>query len=1318
MVEPLTLVELLCYRALHHPEQRAYTFLIDGEVEGPYLTYKELDRQARAIGALLQQYEARGERALLLYPPGLEFIAAFFGCLYAGVIAIPAPPPDAARLKRTLPRLQAIANDAQASFVLTTSRLLSIAEYLHEAKLSLRESPTSKFPTMSWLATEQVTGEQTQEWQNPKVNSDTVAYLQYTSGSTSTPKGVMVSHGNLMFHSACISRSCGYTPDSLSATWMPYFHDYGLVEGLIVPLFNGTPSFVMSPLAFIKRPIRWLQTISRYQVTHSQGPNFAYDQCLDRIAPEQRSTLDLSSWCAAGNAAEPINYKTLERFVEVFQPYGFRANACSPAYGLAEATLLVSASQKTDLPVFCTVKAAALEKHQIVEATIHDLGVRTVVGCGRLVGEMRVVIVHPETSIPCLPDEVGEIWVSDPSVTQGYWNRPEDTKRTFCAYLADKDEGPFLRTGDLGFLKDGELFVTGRIKDLIIIRGTNHYPQDIEWTVEQSHPALRPGYGAAFSVDSGSEERLVVVQEVERHYRNLHVDEVIRTIRQAVAENHELEVYAVLLIKTGSILKTSSGKIQRHGCRAGFLDGSLDLVGSWTSNKVAEVIQQTVEQTIIGQGDKESAFPSPIDEGTDVTAAVTSKKRADDIINWLRSYANERINSLLIDQRRCIPPYVVLDFGNRGILGMQVSEQYGGTALGNRDAMRIVEQLAAVDLTLATFVVNNDFLGIRPIQRYGTEALRDELLPILARGRELASFALTEPGAGSNPQAISATGVADALGNWRLSGTKVWSGSASWAGVINVFVKNVDTNTKSSGITGFAVRQGTSGLRQGPESLTMGMRGMVQNFIYLEDVPVGSVNLLGEPGAGLEAAKDAMLFTRLAIGAMCVGGMKRCIQLMHRYATGRSIATGKLLDNPVTLARLSELMAATTAFETLVIRITELLDNGYFVPIEGYIACKTSGPELLWKATDSLVQLLGGRGYIETNIASQLLRDARVFRIFEGPTETLNMFLGSRTLNQSGELQQFLCNGLGAPAVWNSLSDATQQINARWSGSNAFSGDLPSALRFAHMLIGEVSTSAILLAAVELAANRTPSDQLRRAVAWARSQFDFTLARALSSTPVESMLLNVNETTSVISSYTEAIGDLEQTLAGEDIALDGLLRRAERAAATPHPVTKLAGVVNSEVESKELNSKTSNHSAESIETWLAEWIADELKTGVDSIDTGKSFIYYGLDSVTAIKLTADLEVRLGGEFSPTLAWDYPSLWALSQHLGESKVSVADVKADAVGKENDPKDSQANVNDKISSSQKNAEQPAAELDHLSDEEVDFLLGQMLAAEEVN
>jgi alkylation response protein AidB-like acyl-CoA dehydrogenase/acyl-CoA synthetase (AMP-forming)/AMP-acid ligase II/thioesterase domain-containing protein/acyl carrier protein len=1144
----------------------------------------------------------------------------------------------------------------------------------------------------------------------------------------------MISHENIMHHSACISQAWGYTQESIAATWMPYFHDYGLVDGLIQPLYQGIPCYVLSPLTFIKRPIRWLQAISRYKVTHSQGPNFAYDYCVRRSTLQQRSDLDLSSWCTASNGAEPIRKETLERFIEAFEPYGFRRSALYPAYGLAEATLLVSTKRHEEIPVFCTVESAALTQNRIVEADEHQQGVQTLVSCGTPVSGMNVVIAHPETLHECAPGEVGEIWVSDKSVAQGYWQRSEATEVTFRAYLANTGDNqtgqngePFLRTGDLGFLKDGELFVTGRLKDLIVIRGRNHYPQDIELTVVQSHSALRADCGAAFSVDVAGDERLVIAQEIERNNRQLDMDEVVEAIREAVAEHHELEIHAILLLKTGTLPKTSSGKIQRHACRTGFLKGSLDVVETWSADTAEKTKPQMpvpeVSQTAIhtSNGSHITHIDLAVKPVEIAAGADGSRNRADEVIGWLRSYASDRINSRLIDERRCIPPYVVLDFGNRGILGMQVSEQLGGLGLGNRDAMRVVEQLAAIDVSLATFTVVNNFLGIRPIQRYGSQTLRDELLPILAQGRELAAFALTEPGAGSNPRSLSATGVASATGGWRLRGTKIWSGSASWAGVINVFVKLIDANSQSGGITGFAVRSGTRGLRHGPEALTMGMRGMVQNSIHLEDVPVDSGNLLGNVGTGMDAAQDAMIFTRLAIGAMSVGGMKRCLQLMHRYATRRSIATGSLIDNPVTLARLSDLTAATTALETLVARISELLDQGCSVPVEAFIACKTSGPEFLWKAVDSLVQLLGGRGYIETNIAPQLLRDARIFRIFEGPTETLNMFLGSRLLHQGAELHQFLCNELGATAVSDRLREAVEQINARWSEPTVAFSDRPSALRWASLLIGEVATYAILWAALQQVVSRTSPERVHRAIEWVRQQFEQTLKKALADAPSKSVLLSANDATDLISSYAETIGDLEQTLPGEDNELDEFLRR-QPTATSPNGNTNSSGSVTSEikfstpdsrsdhtpefiestalmssaakpigaveqtfvsidpildeplsggistakssqnsnlqqaiktdVKSSAVDSSSPNHAAESIETWLAEWIAKELKIELAAIDTRKSFFNYGLDSVMTVSLAVDIEDWLGRQIPITLAWDYPSIKALAQHLAK------------------------------------------------------------------
>jgi len=585
-----TLVEILRWRAIQQPEQRTYTYLVDGEAEGDHLTYAALDCQARSIGALLQSYGASGERALLLYPAGLEFITAFFGCLYAGVIAVPLPPPNPAQPQRTLPRLRAIVSDAQPSVVLTTSAILSNTEGLI--------TQASELQKLRWLATDKVSGSLAQEWRDPAVTRNTLALLQYTSGSTAEPKGVMISHGNLLHNSDYINRVFALIPDSVTVTWLPAFHDMGLTNGIIQPVYKGRPCYLMPPVSFLMRPIRWLQAISRYKATISGGPNFAYDLCTRRITPEQRETLDLSSWDVAYNGAEPVRADTMKRFAATFASCGFRPGAFHPCYGLAEATLLVSGGSLRD-EMFRTIEVAAFEQNRIVDARAQQQDVRTLAGSGHILQGTKVVIADPESLTACAPDEVGEIWVSGPSVAQGYWNRPEDSERSCRAHLKDTGEGPFLRTGDLGFMKDGELFVTGRLKDLIIISGRKLYPQDIELTVEQSHPALRQACCAAFSSDGAGEEHLIIAAEVEPRYQPavrkppvgeerahptgrlpLDVEAVVRAIRRAVAEAHDVRVHTVVLLRAGRIPKTTSGKVQRHICQASFLKGTMKSLGA------------------------------------------------------------------------------------------------------------------------------------------------------------------------------------------------------------------------------------------------------------------------------------------------------------------------------------------------------------------------------------------------------------------------------------------------------------------------------------------------------------------------------------------------------------------------------------------------------------------------------------------------------------------------------------------------------------------------------------------------------------------
>ncbi|MDB9369216.1 beta-ketoacyl synthase N-terminal-like domain-containing protein [Nodularia spumigena CS-586/05] len=584
--------DILRERVQNQPEKIAYIFLENGETETGSLTYRELDQQARLIATALRSLVASGERALMLYPQGLEFVTAFFGCLYAGVVAIPVYPP---KRNQKLSRLQAIIKDSEATVVLATQGIRTMVE---------NQFSDSELVSLRWLTTDNIVSEQHGEWQEPIVSRETLAFLQYTSGSTGNPKGVMVSHGNLLHNSEYMKQSFKLDEDTVSVTWLPNFHDMGLIEGIIQPLYTGFLAVIMPPTSFVQQPLRWLQAISHYRATHCGSPNFGYEICVNSTTLEQRETLDLSSWSNAYTGSEPVCRETLEKFADAFKVSGFRPSFLYPCYGMAEATLMISGGEAEADVVYCTVEAEALEKNRIVKASASSQKVRHLVGCGFARLDTQIVIADPETLTRCSPQQVGEIWVSGSSVAQGYWKRPELTEEIFKAQLQnanfseiEESSRSFLRTGDLGFLLDGQLFITGRRKDLIIISGRNHYPQDIELTVEQCHPALRPTGGAAFSIDIDGQERLVIVQEVERTYlRKFNVKELTEAILQAVAQEHDLEVYAILLLKTATLPKTSSGKVQRSACKAGFLANSLNVVGKWTRKSQNQVEFQRTEK--------------------------------------------------------------------------------------------------------------------------------------------------------------------------------------------------------------------------------------------------------------------------------------------------------------------------------------------------------------------------------------------------------------------------------------------------------------------------------------------------------------------------------------------------------------------------------------------------------------------------------------------------------------------------------------------------------------------------------------------------
>ncbi len=563
------LVELLRWRVEYQPDQQAYTFLADGEIEAGYLTYAQLDQQARWIGAKLQQLKATGEPILLLYPAGLEFLTAFLGCLYAG--AVPVPTTHAFRRNLSNARLEAITRNAQAKVGLTDQAILG--------KIQQHSSPLSH---LQWVATDQLEENLADKWTQPNLDLDSLALLQYTSGSTARPKGVMITHRNLMNNLAFIHQRFEVSEADCGVIWLPPYHDMGLIGGYLQPLFGGFPVVLMPPLAFGEQPLRWLKAMSRYRGTISGGPNFAYEQCLRRIGPEQRDTLDLSHWRVAFVGAEPIHYQTLAQFATIFTTTGFKREALYPCYGLAESTLMVTGGLAEALPVTQIVQTSALQSHQFTPSSSNN-DAQILVGCGQIADDHTLLIVDPVNRTPCPDGQIGEIWLSGPSVTQGYWQNTYETEQVFGS-LPFRDNGvnassQFLRTGDLGFVHEGELFITGRLKEIIIIRGLNYYPQDIEQVVEQSHPALVSNSGAAFSVEIDGQERLIFVAEVDRHHRNVEIEAVATAIRQAVTDSFGLETYTVVLIKPGQLPRTTSGKIQRLLCRERFLADSLLIIG-------------------------------------------------------------------------------------------------------------------------------------------------------------------------------------------------------------------------------------------------------------------------------------------------------------------------------------------------------------------------------------------------------------------------------------------------------------------------------------------------------------------------------------------------------------------------------------------------------------------------------------------------------------------------------------------------------------------------------------------------------------------
>lgn len=635
-----SLMEVLEYRSKTHPDKVLYRFLSDKDENlSETLTYRELADRARLIASALQQENLRlGDRAILIYPPGFDLIAAFFGCLYAGVIAVPVYPPLNSYL---VEKVQRVLENCQAKLLLTnvavqnqlsklkllkklsqTPFLNQVAKHYWPDKLELAQWDIEK---ISWLTTDNLSSKMSELYHTVSIGEDTLAFLQYTSGSTGHPKGVMISHGNLMHNMTLLHKQCGVNSTTMGASWLPPYHDMGLIGSILTPFFCGGSTVLMSPISFLSTPVKWLKAITTYRATVCSAPNFAYDYCARKIADKDKSTLDLSSWKVAINGAEPINIQTLERFYEAFKQCGLRKETLFPSYGLAEATLFVSGTHLKNNKNNFSVSSL---KKNIVKITDDESDGKKLVSCGK--PSQDLCIVDRESHLKCSPEEIGEIWIKGPSVAKGYWQLEKKTRHTFHAQIQGEFDD-YMRTGDLGFLYQGELYITGRIKDLIIIHGANYYPQDFEETVNHADPFVRKGTSVAFSIEEDGSEKLVIVAEVDVK-NDVSYSKVRENVINALVEQHEVPPYAIIFIKPKTLPKTTSGKLRRSTTKKLFEEKNLSVIDQWFQTD--------------HQADTKDEALTPIQEKL-VTMCVELFQRR---ISLDESFANLGVDSLLATQ--------------------------------------------------------------------------------------------------------------------------------------------------------------------------------------------------------------------------------------------------------------------------------------------------------------------------------------------------------------------------------------------------------------------------------------------------------------------------------------------------------------------------------------------------------------------------------------------------------------------------------------------------------------------------------------------
>jgi acyl-CoA synthetase (AMP-forming)/AMP-acid ligase II/alkylation response protein AidB-like acyl-CoA dehydrogenase/acyl carrier protein len=1008
-----------------------------------------------------------------------------------------------------------------------------------------------------------------------------LAFLQFTSGSVLEPRAVQITHENLFANLQAMASNDRWTSEDIIVCWLPLFHDMGLVGHLAGAVSRGCKLVLTDPTAFLRRPSIWLRLITQHRATLSTAPNSAYALCAHKLPESHLEGLDLSSWLWAYNGSEPIDNDAVQAFVRRFQPYGFRPSAIRNVYGMAETVLATTFPPMREEVRSVLVDSERLSQDSIFVPAQNGASAREIVSVGCAFPEHAVEIRDTDRQ-PVAAGTVGEVWVKGPSVMRGYLGE------------ASPIQDGWLPTGDLGFLHEEELYVCGRKKELIIKAGRNIYPADVEAFVGKVDGVR---FNASVAFEFEKDGRAFFGLAVESRVPEAEHPRIEQAIRKVIIQSLAVAPDCIWILKPHSIPRTTSGKLRRRE------SARLAASGKWG----------------LGMG-----FEMPND----------SAARAAKLLRWLRQFFANRVNSSAMDERRMLSPHIVLSFGKEGLFGLLTPVQHGGMGLTLKDALNVIEQLAAMDQSLATLVGIQNALVLKPLLEFANPVQTCQYVHDLASGRLLGSLAVTEPGAGSNPRAMAATALRTQDG-WVLDGRKIWIGVAAWASVLIVLARELDQTGKETGIRAFLVPAETEGVLQGSEAPTMGLRALVQNELIFKQVKLPESAALGPIGSGYSVAQSAFRLGRVFGAASALGAMRRAVQLMTRYATRRPIATGLLLDNAYAQERISSACAAVESCAALLDELSSWFSQDQNANIAAYSILKTVIPEMAWTVLDDLAQLLGGRGYIETNEVPRMLRDLRVLRVFEGPTEALCYALGNELLSRSSDIIDIF-ERLKAQDQLDRIED---WIDTVFQASLAEPDKQRCILR-AGRLVGLAALFAVTRRrcggsapsafwAEEILSREMPTpDEFLRSRAWIRTSADLI---------------------DVANGITEPLGEWECMLPGLDTELDPLLRPAGQAIETQPEVRSAIEATSPEV--------PDDSEAQKIARWMLKWLGNG--SSETAMNIGRLHIAeLGIDSLKATQLAIAIEERFNVSLHEDVLFSDATVLELARHIAlEREASI-------------------------------------------------------------